>query len=249
MTPVPGRATVGRVRSELFIVLAVTFGMSGVRALLKLVDALLDPAPLNEQSVTLNASQSSLAWLDIALQLCSAGVLVAWGALALYLLAGEGIRPARPGWRDAGWGAALAAGIGLPGLAWYAGALHWGWTKEVIPTAFTNAWVEAPSLLAWSFANAFGEEIVVVCWLIYRLRAPRERGGLGWSLTAALGASALLRASYHLYQGVSAGLGNLAMGLVFGYFYYRTGRIWPLVIAHFLIDAVAFVGYGLLFGA
>jgi membrane protease YdiL (CAAX protease family) len=26
----------------------------------------------------------------------------------------------------------------------------------------------------------------------------------------------------------------------------RTGRLWPLVVAHGLIDAVAFVGYALL---
>ena len=36
------------------------------------------------------------------------------------------------------------------------------------------------------------------------------------------------------------------MGLIYGYYYHRTGRVWPLVIAHFLIDAVAFVGYSFL---
>ena len=30
--------------------------------------------------------------------------------------------------------------------------------------------------------------------------------------------------------------------------YLRTGRLWPLVIAHFLLDAVAFVGYAALRG-
>jgi len=38
------------------------------------------------------------------------------------------------------------------------------------------------------------------------------------------------------------------MGLVFGYVWQRTGRLWPLIIAHTLIDAVAFVGYSLLAG-
>ena len=33
------------------------------------------------------------------------------------------------------------------------------------------------------------------------------------------------------------------MGLVFGRFYQRTGRLWPLVIAHAVIDVVAFVGF------
>jgi membrane protease YdiL (CAAX protease family) len=58
----------------------------------------------------------------------------------------------------------------------------------------------------------------------------------------------VLRGTYHLYQGFGAGLGNVAMGLVFGYAWRRTGRLWPLVIAHGIIDAVAFVGYALLAG-
>ena len=143
-----------RIRAEILIVLAITFGISGVRAILRLIDALLDPAPLNEQSVTLNAPQSDLAWLDVALQLCSAGVLFAYGALALFLLAGSGIRLQLPQPRDAGWGAGLAALIGIPGLIFYVSAVHLGFSKEVIPTAFTNPWVEAPALLLWSGANA-----------------------------------------------------------------------------------------------
>jgi membrane protease YdiL (CAAX protease family) len=35
------------------------------------------------------------------------------------------------------------------------------------------------------------------------------------------------------------------MGLVLGYVWLRTRRLWPLIIAHGLIDAVAFVGYAL----
>ena len=55
-----------------------------------------------------------------------------------------------------------------------------------------------------------------------------------------------MRGSYHLYQGVSAGVGNIVMGVVFAWVYQRTGRVWPLVIGHFLIDLVAFLGYPLL---
>ena len=56
----------------------------------------------------------------------------------------------------------------------------------------------------------------------------------------------MLRGSYHLYQGISAGLGNIVMGVVFAWYFHKTGRIWPLIIAHFLIDAVAFIAYPLL---
>lgn len=227
-----------RLRAEILIVLTITFGISGVRAALRLTDSLLNPAPLNEQSVTINASQSATTLLDLAFQLCSAAVLFAWGALALYLISS----PPRPQWRDGLHGAALAAVIGLPGLVLYYVALHVGWTKEVVPGAF-DTWIEIPVLLIKSFANAWAEELVVVYWFMTRLKQS------GWALPATLAASSILRGSYHLYQGVSAGFGNIIMGVLYGWYFHRTGKVWPLVIAHFLIDAVAFVGYALLFGA
>ena len=51
-------------RAELLIVLTLTFGISGVRAVLNLINSLAAPQRLDEQSVTLNSSQSSLAWVD-----------------------------------------------------------------------------------------------------------------------------------------------------------------------------------------
>ena len=69
---------------------------------------------------------------------------------------------------------------------------------------------------------------------------------LGWKTWPIILFSAVIRGTYHLYQGFGAGLGNLLMGLVFSYAWIRTGRLWPLVIAHGVIDAVAFVGYALL---
>ena len=51
-------------RAELLIVLTLTFGISGVRAVLNLINSFASPQRLNEQSVTLNSSQSSLAWVD-----------------------------------------------------------------------------------------------------------------------------------------------------------------------------------------
>ena len=227
-------------RAELLIVLTLTFGISGVRAVLNLINSLAAPQRLDEQSVTLNSSQSSLAWVDMGLQLCSAAVLFSYGALALFLLAKDRIMPRAHRARDWLEGAGLAALIGIPGLALYFAALQLGWSKEVIPGDFANAWVEIPVSLLKAAANAFAEETVVVMWLMTRLRQAH------WSLPATLAASSILRGSYHLYQGISAGCGNIIMGLIYGYYYHRTGRVWPLVIAHFLIDAVAFVGYSFL---
>ena len=91
-----------------------------------------------------------------------------------------------------------------------------------------------------SAANAWAEEVLVVGFLITRLRQ------LGLGENVALLASAVLRGSYHLYQGFGGFAGNLIMGLVFGRIWQRTNRLWPLIVAHTLLDVVAFVGYALL---
>ncbi|GAA4789816.1 CPBP family intramembrane metalloprotease [Corynebacterium canis] len=219
-------------KKELGVVLLITFGMQGFRSLLRLIDALLQPAPLNEQSVQLHPAQTT-TWLDPLLQLSSAAILIGWGLLVLLLLDKDGIRLPKLRKLDVPQGALLAAVIGLPGLVFYLTALHFGLTKEVVPN---SNWLS----IVWSFANAFAEETVVVFWLLTRLKQ------LGCRAWVGVAASASLRGSYHLYQGVSAGVGNIVMGVVFAWVYQRTGRVWPLVIGHFLIDLVAFLGYPLL---
>ncbi|MGH9071672.1 MAG: CPBP family intramembrane glutamic endopeptidase, partial [Acidimicrobiales bacterium] len=81
------------------------------------------------------------------------------------------------------------------------------------------------------------EEVVVAGFLLHRLSQ------IGWGDNKALLTSAAIRGSYHLYQGFGGFAGNFVMGLIFGRIYQRYGRTAPLVIAHTLIDAVAFVGY------
>lgn len=36
------------------------------------------------------------------------------------------------------------------------------------------------------------------------------------------------------------------MGLIFGYWFHRTNRVLPLVIAHTILDVFSFVGYAVL---
>ena len=69
---------------------------------------------------------------------------------------------------------------------------------------------------------------------------------VGWGRWRIIVTSALIRGSYHLYQGFGGFVGNFVMGLVFGWFYTRTKRVMPLVVAHTILDVVAFVGYALL---
>lgn len=226
------------------MVLAVTYGMSAVTAALDLTDSVL--RNLSAQRIALNPRRSHFDLIDLGLNTAWAAQLIAWGALALYLLWRGGIGPARIGlgrlrWRpDLAGGLGLAALIGVPGLGLYLLARTLGLNAEVIPAALNDTWWRAPMLAMIAFANGFAEEVIVVGYLLTRLRQLRM------SDRAALACSALLRGGYHLYQGFGAGLGNLAMGMVFGYAWQRTGRLWPLVLAHGLIDTVAFAGYALL---
>jgi membrane protease YdiL (CAAX protease family) len=233
-------------RIEIAVVLAVTFALSAYTALLRLAEAVV--LGLAGQIIALNPRRSPIDLVDLGLNLAGVLQLLAWGALGVYLLWRSGFGPsqiglARPRWRpDLLGGLGLAALIGLPGLALYQVARILGMNASVEPAELYDTWWRIPVLLLVAFANGWAEEVVVVGFLITRLRQLRM------SPLVAVIASSVLRGIYHLYQGFGAGLGNLAMGLVFGYVYVRTGRLWPLIVAHGLIDAVAFVGYALAAG-
>lgn len=231
---------------ELVVVLMVTFGLSGLYSVLDLVSALLAPEALGEQTATLNASQSAHAWLDLAYQLLGVLRLAAWALLPLVVLAHSGIGAAAVGLvrdragRQVAWGLALTAVIGIPGLALYLGAVATGVNLQVSASGLTETWWRPIVLILAAAGNGAAEEILVVGYLLIRLRQ------LGVPPAVALLGTALLRGSYHLYQGFGGGLGNLAMGIVFALWWMRTRRLWPLILAHTLLDVLAFLGYALL---
>jgi membrane protease YdiL (CAAX protease family) len=69
---------------------------------------------------------------------------------------------------------------------------------------------------------------------------------IGWNVWATIVTSAVIRGSYHLYQGFGQALGNVVMGLVFGYWFTKTKRVLPLIVAHTILDVIVFVGYAVL---
>jgi len=233
---------------EVLVVLTVTLGLSALRSALSLLDALLQPVPLAQQQVALNAPGARIELVDLAVQLTRVLQLVGWGALGAFLLVRGGIalhavgldrrRPAH----DALGAAGLAALIGVPGLGLYFLARALGVSVAIAPSTLTQTWWQLPVLIASALANAWAEEVLMVAYLITQLRR------LGWSENGSLLTQALLRGAYHLYQGLGGFVGNVVMGLVFGRVWQRTGRLWMLVGAHGLIDVVAFAGYALLAG-
>jgi membrane protease YdiL (CAAX protease family) len=242
LTPAPPPETCRSIRIELIIVFAITLGASAVRSVISILDSLLKPVPLASQTVTVVAPRAQQSWTDLAYQLVAIGVGVAWGSLGVYLLWRAGYRLVSDlgldwRWSDLGWAGLLAAAIGIPGIAFYVVAFRMGLNVTVQPAALNDHWWSLPVLVLAAAQNGFLEEVLVVGYLLTRLRQ------LSVSPWIALAASALLRGCYHLYQGGGQALGNVIMGLIFGYVFLRWQRLWPIVVAHLLMDVVAFVGY------
>lgn len=230
---------------ELLLVLGLSLGRSAVYSALSLIEKLTRDVPLNEQTTTINNSVApDRPWLDLSYQLAAVAFPLVPALLALYLLQLSGDRwqlgfdLRRPGF-DFGWGFVLAAGIGIPGLGLYYAARAFGFNTNVEPANLAEHWWTIPVLVGLAAMNAVLEEVIIVGFWFVRTRQ------LGWSLWLVILGSALVRGSYHLYQGFGGFVGNVVMGIVFGWVYTRTRRIGPLVAAHFLLDLVSFVGYAL----
>jgi membrane protease YdiL (CAAX protease family) len=234
--------------TETVLVLGVSLGASGVWALLSLVNKLTRNVALNQQTTAMNSSVTpDRPWLDLAYQLVGIVLALVPVALALHLLTRDrpdarhvvGADLRQPG-RDLLRGALLAAAVGLPGLGLYAAARGLGLNTTIAAANLSDQWWTIPVLVLAAAQNAVLEEVVMIGYLYTRwLRA-------GWSLPVVMVTSALIRGSYHLYQGFGGFVGNVVMGLLFGWVYTRTRRVGPLIVAHTLLDVVAFVGYALL---
>ena len=234
---------------EVWLVFALSLGASGVRALLDLLADLANNVPLSKQSTALNVSQApGHPWVDLSYQLFGIAVGVVPVLLVLHFLARSGESrhdigfDFRDRWRDLLRGACLAAVVGGAGLGLYLVAHASGANLTVVAEALPAVWWRIPVLVLSAAQNAVVEEVIVVGYLLRRL------GQLEWAWPSALAASALLRGSYHLYQGLGGFFGNVVMGLIFCLLYRRWGRVGPLVAAHALIDTTAFVGYAVLAG-
>jgi membrane protease YdiL (CAAX protease family) len=234
-------------RNEILLVFGVALGYSAVSAMIQFVGLLTAHKALAQQSATLNGSQApGRPWLDLFLQLAGIAFALVPVLLAIHLLNRDGdaprilgLRPRRPGF-DLGAGAGLAALIGVPGLGLYLGARAIGVNATVVPDALPKVWWAIPVLLLSAAQNGLLEEVIVVGYLVTRLRQ------YGWSLPVVVIVSAVLRGSYHLYQGAGGFFGNAVMGVIFALFFIRYRRVVPLALAHFLIDSTAFVGYATL---
>jgi membrane protease YdiL (CAAX protease family) len=224
----------------------LSLGASAIWSLISFLRKLQSTGGLAASTTTINKPLAETPWLDLVSQIASISLGLVPVVLALYLLSLDRIQIGlKPRWRDFGQVLLVAAGVGIPGIGLYFLAVELGLTSQVVPSALNQNWWTIPILLLAALKAGLLEEIVVVGFFFEKLKRFRPELSI-WLLIVG---SALFRASYHLYQGYSAFVGNFVMGLVFAYWYHRAKRVAPLVMAHFLMDAVVFIGYPLVFGS
>ena len=239
--------------AETVIVLLLSLGASAIWSALSLLRTALTArathTSISQQTSTLNSSRSSTQWLDVVYQLVQIALALVPVALVVLLLSRELRKPLaylgidRPRQTpDAVLGALLAAVIGIPGLALYLVSRAMGINTTVVASGLGEHWWVFPILVLAAAQNAILEEVVMIGYLFTRWSQA------GWGRTKVIVVSALIRGSYHLYQGLGGFVGNVVMGLIFGWLYTRTRRVLPLVVAHTILDVVSFVGYELLAG-
>jgi membrane protease YdiL (CAAX protease family) len=224
----------GRLWQEMTIVLSLSLLASAVYAVISLLTA-----PV--AGVTVFSSDQSG---QFALQLTNFVFGLAPVALVLYLVRAHdeapeafGLRPLLGLGPDVALGAALAVVVSAAGIGVYLASVALHANRFVVPVPPLGHWWTVPMLVLNAVQAGLLEEVIVVGYLITRFEQ------VGWSAATAVGASAVLRASYHLYQGWGGFAGNLVLGLFFGAVFVRTRRVWPLVIAHALVDTLAGIGY------
>ena len=210
-----GAGSSRRLTAEVWIVLGLSLGASAVYALVAIAARLTAETPLRDQAG--GAQPLPLAATAARPHLPAPrgiGFALVPVVLALYLLSTSGRSAVRrigldlrDPWRTLGLGAALAAVIGIPGVV-RVGARSRG--RDHRGRAGRDP----------------GEPLVDHPGADPRRPAERPAGGgrgrrvparaadrsCAWAPVAQVAASALLRGSYHLYQGIGPFIGNALMG-------------------------------------
>jgi uncharacterized protein len=109
------------------------------------------------------------------------------------------------------------------------------WTQiqfAFVPAPLPADWapgLDWPTLLAVSLVNPLFEELLVCGYVVSALR---NRQGL----ELAMAISVAIRAGYHTYQGTEGVMATIVLGTLCCIWFARTGRLWPLVVAHAVLD-------------
>lgn len=91
-------------------------------------------------------------------------------------------------------------------------------------------------ILAVSVINPLFEELLVVGYVVSALKQVK-------GVTVAVVISVVIRLLYHLYQGPLAVMSMIPLGMIFGYWYAKRGKLWSVIVAHVLFDFIGLYAY------
>jgi membrane protease YdiL (CAAX protease family) len=140
-------------------------------------------------------------------------------------------------WKLTDFAIHYSRGSTLLGFIVAAAILVTWWLMELVMGSVPNEPSASVAMIALvSVLNLLFEELLVLGYVVQALR-----GRFG--LVTAMNVSLAIRLSYHLYQGPMAVLPIAVFGVMVTLLYVRLGRLWPVIVAHALIDFVALVGW------
>ena len=135
-------------------------------------------------------------------------------------------------------------GLGLAVVVYVAYVLVWWLAIDVgLRPVYSGGYRELavhdlklPAVIAVSVLNPIYEE-TFLCGFIVTAAKKYKRS------TAGINVSVAIRVLYHLYQGSVGVLGIIPVGLIFALWYARSGRLWPVFVAHALFDAIGLLQF------
>ena len=253
-------------KSELAIVLTLAFGWT----LPGTLRALLTPAAVANRSTPPITDVG--IWSVVLLELILLGILVPFLRARGWTLARVGIRPSWMGCLQ-GLGLAFAAYALYFLFAVLIISVWPAVASALSQTHLVGKGLSWTGVVLASTINPLYEELFVCGYLICVLteprpgavvtpvriatagevesmdadavRAPSSVTTQAVSVATAVNISAAVRLSYHLYQGVAGVLALVPTGLLFAIWFVRTRQLWPLIVAHAIMDLVGLaVGAG-----
>ena len=209
---------------EFSIVVIVAFGFFIFSSLYAVLHE-LPHAPINQTHL------QSLLYFEPIVCLALMALLWARG----WTLEGLGLKGS---WRDAISGALLAFGayVAYFALLFIVASVSESFRQVAQQTVLINSQLGLGTVIAVSIVNPIFEEIFVCSYIITSLNERKHA-------VFAINASILIRLSYHLYQGAVGVVSLIPIGIVFGYYFARTRRLWPVIVAHAIFDFAGLVAY------
>lgn len=200
-------------RVELLLIMLISFGPLAVRSLLEM------------------AQLKTVIVFDDRRALFIIGIEVVCGTLAALILRARG-------WTFASLGLRFSMPQTIAGMLLLIGAnlaiagfyeLMQSLTGSDPATATTvQAHVSLPVLIALTLINPLYDELLSVAYVV------RATEGAGPAFAITL--SAVIRFVCHLDQGPIIAVTILPLGLIFAAVYWRWRLVWPLVVAHGVMD-------------